>query len=528
MLEGDRTMGGWLLSRRKHWLISGFFLWLLVWACVPAHAAGPAGEPWSLAFVVEDSAAMNQAWLQTYPREAAEKALKLELRTLPLRLNAAVWLARRDQAKLLIPPSTSLQLKEADPKLPQPTAARADLLPAITQAAQWLQKQGGGSIIVIAASDAPKGAPLPGLFGADNIFCHVVALDPQTQGGSLATLALAGGGSYFVADKPNRLLITLHRAVMTAYSPARLLIKTHSQSNQPVQLTYGLKRKGELALNRRGTSGRVQQCLPGVYDLVWPPAAPTGPAPPPDKVRVAPSGLSELQVGGQAKIKVAALDKDGREPGWKMRVSRMSDGMVLGSEKRTPFEMNLFAGTYLIKSLQEPLAWTVDLQAGQDQKIVVGPVGALRVGLQGPRGKLRARYTLRDLMARRPGGTGYTNQALRLKSGTYLLTLEVPPGLSRKVIITPAQETKLELPAAGGLMVSRGRPGQKVEVLDIQGKVVDTGLVDRLLPLLPGEYVVRLAQPRGRDQKISIKGGELVTIEADAFLKTRPPAPMPR
>lgn len=516
------------MSRRKYWLLSGFFLWFLLGTCIPAHAAGPVDDPWNLAFVVEDSAAMNQSWLQTYPRVAAERALKLELRTLPLRISAAVWLARRDEANLLVPPSTSLELKEADPKLPQPTAARANLLPAITQAAQWLQKRGGGSIIVIAASDTASGAPLPGLLSADNIFCHVVALDPQIRGGSLAALALAGGGSYFVSEKPNRLLVMLHRAVMTAYTPARLVIKAHNQSNQPVKLTYGLKRRGELAVNRRGISGRVQQCLPGVYDLVWPPTAPTGPAPPPHKVRVAPAGLSEMQVGGQAKIKVVALDKDGREPGWKMRLSRLSDGMVLESEKRTPFELTLFAGTYLFKSLEQPLAWTVDLQAGQDQKIVVGPVGSLRVSLQGPRGKLRARYKLRDLVAGHPGGTGYTNQTVRLKSGTYRLTLEVPPGLSRKLTITPAQETKLELPAAGGLVVSGGRPGEKVEVLDRKGELVDTGLVDRLMPLLPGKYLVRLVRPKGREKIISVTGGELVTIEANALLKTRPVAPMPR
>lgn len=521
-------MGGGLLSGRKHWLLSGLLLWFLVWASCPALASGPMGDPWSLAFVVEDSAAMNQAWLESSPRETAEKALTLELRTLPLRISAALWLARSDGPKALIPPSTSLELKEIDLKLPQPGAARANLLPAIARAAQWLQKRGGGSIIVIAASDRPFGSPLPAPLKMNNIFCHVVALAPKTQAGSLAKLALAGGGSYFVAAKPSRVLTMLHRAVKTAFTPARLLIKSHNQANHPVKLPYGLKRRGQLATKCQGVTGRVQQCLPGIYDLVWPPAAPTGPAPPPEKVRVAPAGLSEVQVGGRAKIKVTALDKEGREPGWKMRVARLSDGLVLESERRTPFELNLFAGTYLIRSLQQPLAWTVDLRAGQDEKIVVGPVGSLRVSLMGPHGNLRALYTLRDILARRPAATGYTNQVLRLKSGNYDLNLEVPPGLAKKVTITPGRETKLELPAAGGLMVSRGRPGQKVEVLDQQGKVVDTGLAGRWLPLLPGKYMVRLAQPRGRDKIITVEGGELVTIEAGELSKTRPVPSMPR
>ncbi len=516
------------MGERKHWLLSGLLLWFLVWACLPAHAAGPVGEPWSLAFVVEDSAIMAQTWQESYRREAVEKALNSELRTLPLRISAAVWLARADGVVVLTQPSTSLELKDLDLKLPRPTATRADLLPALTQAARWLHKRGGGSIIVIAASGTPRGAPLPAQLKMNNIFCHVLALDPKIKNGSLADLALAGGGSYFVAAKPTRVLTLLHRAVITSFNPARLVIKAHDQANKPLQLTYGLKRREALYTNRQGLTGRVQQCLPGIYGLVWPSAAPTGPAPPPLKVRVTPTGLSEVQVGGQAKIKVEALDKDGREPGWKMRVARLSDGLVLESSQRTPFELNLFAGSYLIKSLQMPLAWTVDLQAGQDQKIIVGPVGTLRVSLQGPQGPLRARYTLQDLAARRPGGTGYTNQILRLKSGTYRLNLDVPPGLTRKITITPAQEAKLELPAAGGIIVSQGRSGQRVEVLDKLGKVVDTGLVGRVLPLLPGKYLVRLAQPKGRDKIVSVKGGELLTIEAGELSKTRPIQPMPR
>lgn len=516
------------MTGRKSLLSAGLMVWLLIWAWVPAGEAGPVGQPWSLAFVVEHSVDMTRPWMESQRRKAVEKALNLELRTLPLRISAGALLAGSDGVKTLVHPSTSLELKEIDLKLPQPTTSRADLGPAIEIAARWLQKRGGGSLIVIAANGSLAKSQLPSILNADKIFVHVLALDPQDKGLALAQLALAGGGSYYMASQPGRVLTLLHRAVLTSLTPARLVIKAHNQTNQPLKLTYGLKRRDALSTDRQGLTGRVQQCLPGVYTLAWPKSAPTGPASPPPKIRVAPTGLSEVAVGGQAKLLVAALDKDGGELGWKMRVARLSDGLVLESSMRTPFELNLFAGSYLVKSLEQPLAWTVDLQAGQDQKILVGPVGSLSVKLKGPKGALRASYILQDLVAHRPGGTGYTNQLLRLKSGRYRLDLDVPPGLSKEVTISPAAKSEIVLPAAGGIIVSQGRTGQRVEVLDQAGRVVDTGLVNRVLPLLAGKYLVRLANVKGRDRLVLVKGGELVNIEAGDLAETRPAPLMPR
>jgi hypothetical protein len=516
------------LPRQKFILTTGFMIWLLIWACTPARAAGPYGEAWSIAFVVEHSTAMTRPWMESQRRSAVEKALNLELRTLPLRISAGAWLAGLDRVKPLVYPSTSLELKEIDLKLSLPATSRADIAPAMEKAAKWLQARGGGSLIVIAANGPQAGSPLPSILKAENIFVHVLALEPKAQAKALAQLALVGGGSYFMAKEPGRVLTFLHRAVLTSLTPARLVIKAHDQTNRPLKLTYGLNRRDALSTDRKGLTGRVQQCLPGIYNLVWPKSAPTGPAPPPPKIRVAPTGLSEVSVGGQAKLKVAAQDKDGGELGWKMRVARLSDGLVLESSLRTPFELNLFAGSYLIKSLEKPLAWAVELEAGRDQNILVGPMGSLNVKLKGPKGPLRARYVLQDLAARRPDGTGYTNQLLRLKSGRYRLDLEVPPGLSREVTVSPAAGTELDLPAAGGLIVSQGRSGHRIEVLDQTGRVVDTGLVNRVIPLLVGKYLVRLAQVKGRDKVVLIKGGELITIEAGELAETRPAPLMPR
>jgi len=486
------------------------------------------GAPWSLAIVVEHSAGMLSPWLGQKRSEAVEKALNLELRTLPLRISAGVWLAGYGKAEALAPPATSLELKEIDLKLPQAATSQPDLLLAMEAAGRWLQERGGGSLIVIAAQGPPEGFTFPSILNSDKIFVHVLGLAPRDKPSSLAQLSLAGGGAYFLAPDPSRVLTLLHRAVLTSLTPARLLIKAHDQANRPLRLTYGLEQHEALFSDRQGVSGRVQQCLPGVYTLVWPSAAPTGPAPPPPKISVAPSGLSEVPVGGKAKLKVEALDENGREPGWRIRVARLSDGLVLESNRRTPFELNLFSGNYLLKSLDRPLAWTVALEAGQEQKILVGPVGSLKVNLKGPKGLLRARYNLQDLLAHRPGGTGYTNQLLRLRSGVYRLELEVPPGLSKDLTISPTAKSEIDLPAAGGIMVSRGLPGQRVEVLGLLGQVVDTGLVNRVLPLLPGKYRVRLAQTQGRDRLVTLKGGELITIEAWELAATKPKPTMPR
>ncbi len=498
----------------------------LLWAlalCLPstARGAGRAGGPWSLAFVVEGSVEMTRPWRESSRREALERALNLELRTLPLRASAAVWLAQPGGVEPLVPPSTALELKDLDLRLPQPRSGRVDLGPALAQASAWLAGQGGGSLVVVAADGLRGGSSLRAL-EAGGVFCHVLALAPAGGGQALAGLALAGGGSCFVADRPSRVLPLLHRAVLTCLTPARLLIEAHDPANRPLRLAYGLERRDALARRRQGLTGRVQQLLPGVYRLAWPASAPTGPAPVPARVSVAPRGLTMVSVGGRAKLAVEARDQQGRDPGWKLRVARLSDGLVLESSRRTPFELALFAGTYLVKALQQPLAWTVLLEAGRDRKLVVGPVGGLRVRLRGPQGPLRARYRLYDLLAQRPGGTGYTNQLLRVKPGPFRLELEVPPGLEREVVVPPGREVELALPAAGGVLVGRGRPGQVVEVVDQRGLAVASGPVNRVLPLLPGAYLVRLAQARGGGRQVRVEGGRLVTLPAGELLKSSP------
>ena len=57
---------------------------------------------------------------------------------------------------------------------------------------------------------------------------------------------------------------------------------------------------------------------------------------------------------------------------------------------------------------------------------------------------------------------------------------------------------------------------------------IQTGLVNRVLPLLAGKYLVRLARVKGRDRLVTIKSGELVNIEAWELAATKPPPLMPR
>ncbi|KMY69025.1 hypothetical protein AAU61_05645 [Desulfocarbo indianensis] len=505
------------MQGRNNGLLVGIIFYLLAWGWLgagPAPAAGPSQEPWSLAFVVEDSSAMAEPWLGSYRREAVEKALNLELRTLPLRISAGVWLARAGKAERLVPPASALELKDLELKLPAPLAGPPELGPAVAAACAWLQSRGGGSLIIIAAGGREPLAAWAARLDSADIFCHALALAPGAGGASLAELALAGGGSWFLAEKPERVLTLLHRAVLTCLSAGRLLIETHDPANRPVQISFGLERQDALARKRQGFSGRVQQCLPGVYALAWPPAAATGPAPVPPRVSVAPEGVTRLPVGGRAKLKVAVLDADGREPGWNMRVSRLSDGKVLEASRRSPFALDLFAGLYLVKSLHLPLAWTVVLEAGRDRELLAGPAGVLKVKMAGPQGPLRARYELWDVLAQRPGGTGYTNQSLRIKPGPYRLRLEVPPGLEREARVPPAGEVKLELPAAGGILLAHGAAGDRVELLDGKGRVLDTGLLNRVMPLLPGAYWARLAGSGQKGRLVNVEAGKLTTIQA--------------
>jgi hypothetical protein len=345
------------------------------------------------------------------------------------------------------------------------------------------------------------------------VFCHVLALDAPAGGQGLAGLAARGGGALFAAERPGRVLPLLHRAVLTALSPARLLVVAHDAANRPLDISYRLGRHRSLARALGGPAGRTRQLLPAVYRLLWPAGAAIGPAPPPERVSVAPEGLTRVWAGGVGRLAVSGVDEKGRPLDWALRVVRLEDGSIVEEGRRPPLELELAAGRYLVKALQRPLAWEVELAAGGETAFTAGPQATLLAGLLGPEGPLRAPYQLWDLLAHRPAGTGYTNQPLTLKPGPYRLRLSVPPGPSREIVLRPAQRRVVELPAAGGLLVPR-RPGLRgFTVLDARGRPLEDGTPGRVLPLMPGGYRVRLDGRRGQVLAVEIAAGELATVE---------------
>ncbi len=474
-------------------------LFILVLALLFPAASAQAGlvapEPViNLALVVEQSAAMNGPWLETSRMQALEKALQVELTTLPLRSRAGLWLSRPGGASPLVAPRPALELKNRLLVLPRPGEGRTELGPGVAAAAAWLRSRGGGSLVVIGSGRDPRVAA--GLLrrlahSRPRVFCHVVVLSGRAANPALARLALAGGGDIFRVSSLRRLGPILHRAVLTALSPGRLLLMTHDSHNQPLQVVFKLKGRQQ---SRAVASNRPLQVRPGVYGLVAPAGADLGPGPVPRVVRVARRGLSRFWIGGWGELEVISRDAGGKPLNWRVLVARLGDGRVVVPLARTPVKKRLAAGFYIIKKDHPRRAWMVELAAGRKLRLVVGPPARLTLGLAGPRGPVRVPYQVDNLLSGRRGGTGYTNATLSLSPGRYRLRVELPPGLGREVSLAPGERRRLELPPAGELYVRAPRqgPARRYQVRDRRGRLLATGISGRGLLLLPGTYRLRV------------------------------------
>jgi len=235
---------------------------------------------------------------------------------------------------------------------------------------------------------------------------------------------------------------------------------------------------------------------------------------------VAPRGLTRLWAGGVGTLAVTGQGEAGRPLDWRFRLIRDAGGVVL-EESRLPITRQLPAGGYVLKALTRPLAWAVELAAGARAELVVGPKGILAVSLDGPQGPLRAAYRLTELAAGRPAGVGYTNRPLKLKPGRYLLRLEVPPGLSREVTVPPAGRAELNLPATGGLVVTRAPGRGGVDILTPQGEPVAQAPSGRVTPLLSGRYLVSFGGDPPRVVRVEVQPGGLLTVRHPAGDATR-------
>jgi hypothetical protein len=472
--------------------------------------------------VVEAGPVLEQPWLETTRRQALERMLTIELRSLPLRVQAGVWLTEASGPRRLIPPASALALKDRRVRLPHglsqsPSAAAR--LAACAAALEWLRTQGGGSLVYVATAPfaGPSSRDLSRLpWGGGEVFAHALALDLAAGESWLRELVRLGGGALFRARRPARLGGVLHRAVKTALASARLLIQAFAPDNRPLRLAYRLERSGALYALRPGVTGRAQQLLPGVYGLVWTGRKPVGPAP--AKVTVSPGTLTRLLVGGRGRVTVLSQDREGRPLAWRMRVARSWDGKVLLKDRRTPFTLSLPSGLYLIKALNHPLAWPVLVEAGAELRLVVGPWASLTVGLKGPRGAVRVPYRLTDLWSGRPAGVGYTNQVLRLRPGRYRLEVEVVPALRREVELAPGREVRIVLPEVGGLLVRRRPEGGRrwYELLDARGRSLGRLRPGQVFLLRPGRYGLRPAGSSAPGRVVVVSAGRVTSLALSA------------
>ncbi|MBI4799767.1 MAG: VWA domain-containing protein [Desulfarculus sp.] len=492
-------------------------LLLLAWLAGAGPGAARAGEapPWRLALVVDCSEGMTQPWLGSTRLEMLEPALQSELLSLPLRVRAGVWLVGGGpgQAREFLAPRPAAEFRDTNLVLPRLEGA-ADLAAGIKLAMAWLKDQGPGALVVIsgAGSRLPAAAPATAS-GGQGPFCHALALGPEeaTQK-DLQELALQGGASYFRAMKADQAAPLLRGAMLTALSPASLLVLAHGQDNRPLSITYGLTRRDLLALEPRGASGRPCQLLPGVYQMSWP--AGIGPATPPAKVSVAVSGQTRLWAGGTGSLKVKALDPQGQELPWVASVANLETGKVEVPEKRTPYQATLPAGVYRVKVQRPPLTWTLELGAGRQVELVTGPQGSLNLTLSGPSGPWRVPYHLEDRLGLRPAGTGYTNSPLPLLPGQYRLRAEVVPPWRQEFTLAPGQDLSLAMPLLGAILVRRDKAGlsQPFQVLDSQDRLLGAGVSDRPLPTQAGTYRLHMPQ-QGATLEVEVKAGQLTALD---------------
>ena len=472
------------------WCVVGLWIW-----CGGALAAKPVKTPWRLALVLEHSSARDQALGGTLGRQALGRALQMELRTLPLRIKAGMWLADGRPGPPLVPPAPAVKLRRVKLNIGRGEGG-GGLDAALSEAEAWLSQSGGGSLLLIAATPPAKWKPPRD----ENIFCHVAALGPGAMSPVFSALAIDGGGAIWRLKRHQAAAGLIRQAITTAISPVRLVFETRDQKNQAVKTTVTATDAKIKDSVRTMATLRPAQIKAGAYKLSWPSGSTIAPGPLPDKVSVGFEGQTRVWVGGVGHLNLKALDGEGKELDWHLQITRVTDGEVVKGWHAPPSQNKLSSGLYIVNSRSPRHSWLVELGAGQIKELTVGPKAWLTAELNGPAGPVRLPYQVYDYLSGRRVATGYTGHRLGLMPGSYRLEVELPPGLKRDISLRPQEKKQIRLPGSGGLLVLVKGPKKPFIVRSEKGKVIAQGMPGRMLHLLPGSYrVVTFAAKSSHD-----------------------------
>lgn len=462
-----------------------------------------------VAFVVDASQAMQEPWQTTTRLEASLAAIVTELKSLPLRAKAGVWLARSVGPEVLTAPSKANELNQVNLSA-QGGGPRPDLEPSIAPALRWAAEGKPGAVIIVglpmggAQIDVPKDGP----------FVHgLITGSPSGDTGMQMPLILQCGGSLAREDNPKRLQASLHTLVRLSLSLSSLYADVRNADNEPLDVRLQIARGNSKQPARPVLSNTAAQVLAGTYVLTWPNKSDIGPGTPPALVRVPNDARAIARAGGQGKLLIRAQDATGKDQNWKFSISSVPGGAMLVSNAHTPFEQTLPAGRLLVSVVKPASSWSLDLPAGAERVLLLGPRGKLTAKLEGPNGPVRL-----PIIATGPGASnrqwrGYTNSPMPLPPGEYILHFGTIPAISRTLTLFPGSNQSLDLPMLGSLLVKASNitTPQRYDVINDNDQVVGQGHSGRAVPLLPGRYAVSL--PGDKQLAVEITPGHITTLE---------------
>lgn len=468
------------------------------------------GQPKArIAFIIDASQAMGEPWLGTTRLSACLEAVAIELKSLPLRATAAVWLATTDGPELLIAPTEADGLNHA--RLTATANGRQPLLePNIIPAMRWAAEGKPGAVIIV-------GLPLGGspiTVPVNWPFVHGLLVGPTGQDTGLqGPLTIQTGGRLLGETDPRRVQMALHKLVRLGISRFSLYADVRDADNQPLSLELQIASANDKQNTRPVLSNKEAQVLAKTYVVTWPSGNKIGPGTPPPLVRIGETGRTVLRAGGQGKLFIEALDATGKTLPWKITISTVLTGTLLAYKVDLPLEMDLPAGRMLISVAKPPVSWTVDLAAKEARHLVLGPRSKLTALLAGPGGQVRVPLTATGPDASTRQWRGHTGSPLPLPPGNYKLLVQTIPPLIRSCQIAPGTDQTVDFPTVGGLLVRHGNTitPQRYDVLDSEDQSLGSGHTGRMLFLLPGRYMAVL--PGGKSLAVEVSPGRLTTLE---------------